>query len=108
MVDFTTKMGQERPGTAERKEFLGQCEGWPLESVTCLIGAQEPPAVVKCMKPIAELEMRRSRQAMRQKTVEEQSRLLGEEARKRADAVGSVIETAGEGRSAPKKGAAGP
>jgi len=101
MVTFTVKMGGERHGSEARKEFLIQCVGWPVESVRCLIAAKEPAAVVQCMKPIAELENRKARQAVQKKAVEEQSRLLAAEAQKRADAIESVLDSEEGAKKAP-------
>ena len=60
MTEFAEKIGQKPPKKKERKEFLAQCEHWPRPAVQCLMGAQEAPAVLECMKPISRMEMKRS------------------------------------------------
>ena len=101
MVTFTVKMGGERHGSEARKEFLTQCAGWSVESVTCLTSATEPTAVMQCMKPIAELENRKARQAVQKRAVQEQNKLLAEEAQKRAEAIGSVLDSVEGADKAP-------
>ena len=98
MIVFTTNMGQSRPGRNERQEFLVQCSEWTVESADCLVMAQDPRAVVACMKPIAVAEMRRARDRTREDpqaiSVDKQVKALESAAKRREAAVDAVREAA--------------
>ncbi len=59
MTNFAKEIGQKPPKKEEAEEFLLECANWSADSVRCLGGATEANKIIECLKPIAEVEMRR-------------------------------------------------